>query len=196
MALIKISELTEETTPADGDFVPIVDVSTNSTKKATRTNLFKNPPLADTSITPAMLQTGTGSSWAWQSWTPTLSGRFDDAKWTKTCKYIQIGKTVFFELKLVASTTTPMSGGTTDALFTLPVTAASSYSSADKGAVIGNGGSYDSGTAIAPNLVGILNSSTTVGFIRTNALAVYTSTSPWTWTTSDEILATGFYEAA
>jgi len=137
-----------------------------------------------------------GSAWAWQSWTPTLSGRLNDGKWTKTCKYLQIGKTIFFTIKLVANAATPMDGGSTDAQFTLPVTASGNYSSADKGAVIGSGGSYDSGTAIGSNLIGIMNSSTTLGFIRTSALAAYTSTSPWTWATSDEILATGTYEAA
>lgn len=58
MALIKISDLTEETTPADGDLIPIVDVSTSATKKTTRTNLFKNPPLAANSITHTMLSAG------------------------------------------------------------------------------------------------------------------------------------------
>lgn len=55
MPIIKISDLTEKTTPADGDLIPIVDVSDNSTKKVTRENLFKNPPLQDDSITPAMV---------------------------------------------------------------------------------------------------------------------------------------------
>ena len=58
MALIKISDLSEETTPADGDLIPIVDVSTSATKKTTRTNLFKNPPLADSSIDFNMISPG------------------------------------------------------------------------------------------------------------------------------------------
>lgn len=145
----------------------------------------------------ALSNTGAfGSAWAWTSWTPTLSGRFDDADWTKTCSYVQIGKTVFFRMKLVATTAAPMGGGTTDALFTLPVTAASGYAGTDQTAGIGGGGFYDSGTAVFAATVVISSSSNAIGRIRTSALAAVTSTSPFTWTTSDEITVSGTYEAA
>lgn len=141
-----------------------------------------------------------GDNLAWQSWTPTLSGRFDNAKWTKTCKYIQIGKTVHFSFKLVASTTTPMSGGSTDAIFTLPVTAATGYTGTDQNALIGTGGIYDSGTGLYQATVGMNSSNYTSARIRfaggSGGLEAITSTAPMTWTTSDEITVTGTYEAA
>jgi hypothetical protein len=149
----------------------------------------------------ADLATSTGElGAAWASWTPTLSGRFDDAKWTKTCRYIQIGKTVHFTFKIVASTTTPMSGGTTDAIFTLPVTAATGYTGTDQNALIGTGGIYDSGTALYQATVGMNSSNYTSARIRfaggSGGLEAITSTAPMTWTTSDEITVTGTYEAA
>lgn len=55
MANIKITDLTEDTTPANNDWIETVDVSAGANKKVTRTNFFKNPPLADDSITEAML---------------------------------------------------------------------------------------------------------------------------------------------
>ncbi len=140
---------------------------------------------------------------AWASWTPTLSGRFDDAKWTKTCAYIQIGKTVHWRLKLVASTTTPMSGGSTDALFTLPVTAASGYAGSDQTAWIGGAGFYDNGTAVRGGGVYLSSSSNAIGRIRVHEVSstyltpdAITSTVPFAWTTNDEITASGTYEAA
>lgn len=51
---IAITDLTELTTPADGDILPIVDVSASATKKITRQNLFLSPPLPNDSVTPAM----------------------------------------------------------------------------------------------------------------------------------------------
>lgn len=53
MADQKISELTELTTPADGDFIPIVDVAVGGNKKISRENLagwhFLTNPLTSTS---------------------------------------------------------------------------------------------------------------------------------------------------
>jgi len=129
---------------------------------------------------------------AWLSWTPTLSGLFDNAKWTKTCKYTLIGKTVHARVKLVASTTTPMSGSG-DATFTLPLTAVD-YVPGDKSYTIGTAGVYDSGTNVFGALVSI--TSTTAAAIRSNALVTFTSTSPMTWTTNDVISFTITYESA
>lgn len=137
---------------------------------------------------------------AWQSWTPTLSGLFDDAKWTKTCKYIQIGKTVHYRLMLVASTTTPMSGAG-NPLFTLPVTAVDYAPAAGSIFVIGTGGSTDAngGTFLT---TASFNSTTTAKLRVHGAGSSYvgsdvaSSTIPFTWTTSDEITISGTYEAA
>lgn len=74
-------------------------------------------------ITPQNLLSGTGSSWVWQAWTPTVtagSGSFTTA--TGAGRYIQIGKSVFFQVSLTVTTV----GSGTGAVFTLPVTAQSS----------------------------------------------------------------------
>lgn len=154
--------------------------------------------LAVSSVTPEKLLTGTGTSWAWQSWTPTLSGRLNDAKWTKSCKYIQIGKTVFFRMYLLANSATPMDGGTAEAIFTLPVTSAT----------------YDvTGTSILANARFLAGGSASLGNVEWKttttaqfrnlvasgtylATTVITSTAPGTWADTDAIWADGFYEAA
>lgn len=137
---------------------------------------------------------------AWQSWTPTLSGRFTDAKWDKTCKYIQIGKTVIFRMKLKANTTTPMAGGSADCIFTLPVTSID-YAPGEVSYAIGSSSLLDSGTA---NFFAVPYwGSTTTGKVRIIGTgstyasnADITSTAPFTWTTNDEVLVSGWYEAA
>lgn len=154
--------------------------------------------IADSAILPKHLLTGTGSTWAWASWTPTLSGRFDDGDWTKTAFYIQMGKTVFWRMKLVATAAAPMGGGSTDAIFTLPVTARSGYAGADQTAGIGSGGIYDSGTAVFLAMVFLNSASNDSARIRsgTSGVTSITSTAPMTWTTNDEITVSGMYEAA
>lgn len=140
-----------------------------------------------------------GSGTAWTSWTPTLSGRLNDSKWTKAAAYQQFGKFVFFRIKLTASTTTPMDGGTADARFSLPVTA-TSYAPSENYLAIGSGGLYDNGTAVYPAAPIVLTSApTTTGafrYVNSTSWSALTSTAPFTWTTSDEIAGTGFYQAA
>lgn len=160
-------------------------------------NVVTTAKILDANVTNAKLATGTGEiGAAWQSWTPTLSGRFTDADWTKDCKYIKVGKTVHFRMKLTSTDATPMAGGSTDAIFTLPVTAVN-YAATENSFSIGTGGIYDASPgAIYP--VFVLITSTTVARIRyiTTGINAITSTAPMTWTTSDEITITGTYEAA
>ncbi len=175
----------------------IADLNVTTGKLAA--DAVTNAKLADASILPEQLIAGTGTTWAWQSWTPTLSGRLDDADWTKTsCKYVQIGKTVIAQLKLVATAAAPMGGGSTGALFTLPVTSTALGATADS-IPLGSAALLDSSTAVFSGIV--LHQSTTLGTIRyhnqaTAAYSSVSSTAPFTWTTNDEIMATFMYEAA
>lgn len=137
---------------------------------------------------------------AWTSWTPTLSGRLNDAKWTKDCKYMRIGKSVFFRFSITASTTTPMDGGSVGAIFTLPLTSVDyAPGSVNVYGITTFGGLYDAGTA---TLVGAATwGSTTTAIIKMlpgtdPAYTNLTSTTPFTWTTNDAIYLEGFYEAA
>lgn len=137
---------------------------------------------------------------AWVSFTPTLSGRLTDAKWDKTCAYIQIGKTVHARYRLVANTTTPMAGGTTDAIITLPVTAVN-YGASEINYAIGSAGLLDSGT-LNYDARPYWASTTTMKVRIFTASGSYTgntditSTVPFTWTTNDEITISITYEAA
>lgn len=181
------------TLPSDGQTIDAADVNNPFNAIAAVINGgVDSTNITAGGVTPNSLTSGTGTGWAWSSWTPTLSGLFTDAKWTKTCTYTQIGKTVHFKMKLVANNTSPMAGAG-DAAFTLPVTAVS-FAGGDKNYVCGSGGIYDSGTTLY-NALPIITS-TTGGVIRTAIAAAMSSTVPMTWTTSDEIVVAGTYEAA
>lgn len=140
-----------------------------------------------------------GSGTAWDTWTPTLSGRLDDGDWTKECKYIQIGKTVHFTLTLIATAAAPMGGGSaTSAVFTLPVTAAA-IPGTDTRVPMGVAFVYDASATSVFNAPLTHTSTTTATIFYWNTsqvLSGITSTAPFTWTTSDEISAIGRYEAA
>jgi hypothetical protein len=76
--------------------------------------------IADAAVTPAKLIAGTGSSWAWQTWSPTLSN-LTQGNGTIEAKYIQIGKTVYFRFTFILGTTSAVGSIPT---ITLPVTSA------------------------------------------------------------------------
>jgi hypothetical protein len=87
-------------------------------------NTVTTAAITDASVTPVKLQSGTGTDWAWDTFTPTLSGQFADAKWNKNFKYKQTGKTVNARFSFIANANTPMSGSGV-ASFTLPVSSIS-----------------------------------------------------------------------
>jgi hypothetical protein len=165
----------------------------------TTANSVTNAALATESVSNSKLITTAGDiGGAWLAWTPTLSGILNNAKWTKDCKYTQIGKTIHFRVYLKANTTTPTDGAGSGAIFTLPVTTGSLAAQVP---VIGQSGILDSGTARYTGFVEF-NSTTTarVRYIDTAAAVggdtETTSSAPFTWTTNDEIFCTGTYEAA
>lgn len=134
---------------------------------------------------------------SWTSYTPTWTN-LTVGNGTQTCAYKQIGKTVFFRMRLTFGTTTSMG---TNPFFSLPVP--SIPYPGTEAVIISNTVRYhDSGTAshlglaqisgTTQALLVLFTTSTTYGQI-TNGL---TATLPFTWTTNDEILLTGQYEAA
>lgn len=152
-------------------------------------------------LTNSNLSTSSGAlGGAWQSWTPTLSGRFTDGDWTKACKYIQIGKTVICKFSITATDATPMAGGTIDCIFTLPVTATALSNTADL-QILGMLNEFDGSSLVT--LCSVLLTSTTTAKIRSQddsatgvtGIAI-TSTTPWTWNSGDEMAGTFIYEAA
>jgi hypothetical protein len=158
-------------------------------------NAVATAKIADSAVTPAKLFTGTGSTWAWTSWTPTFSG-FPQAIGNAVldCKYIQIGKTVICRISITTGTTTTYAVvGTITG--TLPVTAVSMTATTYIGNVRINTSTAN------PGIVRIA-STTTFDIKSEGASATYlvedqfSSTVPGTWGTGSLILGTFMYEAA
>lgn len=189
-----ISSRTEDTSPASGDFLLTSDVSdSNNLKKVTVSNLFANIP--DGSVTPADLVSGTGTSWAWQSWTPTWTN-LTVGNGTNTSVYLQVGKTVFFRLSFVLGSTSSVG---TNPVATIPITSKNYdllfiYAHGNYVDVsAGNDNfpafaTYGSTTEMNLYAQGVSGSN-----VRLQGL---TSTVPFTWATGDKIGLQGFYEAA
>lgn len=201
MANKKITDLTEDTTPADNDWVETVDVSAGSNKKVSRTNFFINPPLGDGSVDPEDLVTGTGTSWPWTSWTPTNAG-ITVGNGTINAKYKQIGKTVSWIWTFTLGSTSAVASGNPN--FTLPVAASSNFQIA--AIKIASGCYYDTssggrgpfdGYYLATDKVEIYrereNASVSGDTVHNVGLS---STVPITWATGDIIHMYGTYEAA
>lgn len=191
---VSTDTITEKTSAAG---VTIDGLLVKDSKLATNDSVV-TANITDASVTNAKLATATGEpGGAWTTYTPTLSGRLNDSKWTKTCSYKQVGKTVFYKISLVASNATPMDGGSAEAIVSLPVTSINWGSPIN----IGNVRILDSGTAAYYGHAEWASTST-INVRVSNAAGTYitptviTSTVPFTWTTSDEIQIIGFYEAA
>lgn len=193
----KISDLTEDSTPASGDFVATVDVSAGASKKVALSNIIP----AGT-VTPEKLLSGTGTSWAYQSWSPTWTN-LTVGNGTLTAKYVKIGKNTKGYLILKFGSTTSISG---TVYFTLPAACSSSQLLTESSAYIqiGTTRTFDSSVPAAysgPLLMGN-NETTKVLPTMYNASATYvpdgaiTSTAPFTWATNDQLTCTFDYEAA
>lgn len=152
--------------------------------------------IADGAIQPKALVTGTGSGWAWQSWSPTPTN-FTLGNGTMTGNYIQIGKTVFCKLKIVLGSTSVMG---TNPTFTVPVTPTSYYttntimslgliSMVTAGLTYNGYVTLDAGTTYLRPLV-MKSDSTYVGQATSLTAAV-----PGAWTTSDFLYIQAIYEA-
>lgn len=157
-------------------------------------NAVTSTSIADGAVQPKALVTGTGSGWAWQSYTPTLAN-LTLGNGTLTGKYCQIGKTVVGRISFVLGSTSAVG---TSPTFTLPVTAIGGYAGNEP---LGTVFFYDSGIALYTGQL-TLFSTTVVAITASAASGSYvtnagiTSTVPFTWGTSDSILIEFMYEAA
>lgn len=153
--------------------------------------------VADGAIQPKALVAGTGSGWAWSSWSPTWTN-LTVGNGTVDCKYTQVGKTVIARVSLIFGNTTAITGSVS---MTVPVTAITYPGNASVVFPIGVINYLDSGTA---QFVGTIQfSSTTTVLLQVMGAAstyvgpaVLSSSVPMTWTTNDGIFATIIYEAA
>ncbi len=158
------------------------------------TNGIVTASITDAAVTPAKLVAGTGASWAWQSWTPTLTS-LTLGNGTVTAKYIQTGKTVFFQFRFVLGSTSAVG---TSPTISLPVTSTSDYGAND---VIGEGHLLSAGTHYSSAC--LWTSTTVMRPVAQDSSGTYlvsvttlTATVPNTWTTGDFLQLTGTYQAA
>lgn len=179
------------TTPSDGQTIDASDVATplNTIVTEINGNLDSNN-IAEGGVVPNSLTDGTGTSWAWQSWTPTYNNLVA-GNGTITAKYIQIGKTVHFRFHVVCGSTTALGNSIT---ITYPVTPAAEYGTSRT--VFGN---IQGGDVGANNYFGWVtsNASTTnMILVWNDGTAGGATTFPFTETTGDFLTVTGTYEAA
>ncbi len=152
--------------------------------------------ITDAAVTPAKLQTGTGTGWSWSSWTPTFTNLSGGT--LNFAKYIQVGKTVFFKLKY----TLAGAGVAGSVRFTFPVAANSDEFPSSGYNQIGQGAILDSGTANFNAQVNLDSTTTSAIILATQASGanvvpvLLSSTVPMTWANSDFIFVRGSYEAA
>lgn len=185
------------TLPSDGQTIDAADYNTPINTIVSEINgSLDSDNIAASGVVPNNLMTGTGTSWAWQSWTPTWTS-LTVGSGTLSAKYVQIGKTVHFRIIFEYGSGSSVGSNPT---FTLPVTHVS-YTTPGSFLQIGYGECYNVGvasynTAIRLNSTTVcqlyvLNGSTTV--VQPTAI---TSTSPFTWASGDGFAIQGTYEAA
>ena len=156
--------------------------------------------LAQNAITPNTLDSVLGTSWAWQSFTPTftLVGGGSNGNAVITGAYTQIGKTVHFWMKYVIGSSTTFSG-MTQMKATLPVTATAAWVAGNFAGVFGGGGNGAVGNAPLTNFS---TSTTDFRIVALNTASTYagffdiSSTVPGTWNIGDSLWINGVYEAA
>ena len=177
-----------ESTPGNGmtfDGLNIKDGKLNTNNSVVTLNI------TDGAVTPAKLQSGTGASWTWQPWTPVASTGGFGSSATASGKYIQIGKTVHFNLSIVVGTSANMG-----VIINLPVTAKD-----NTGYPIGQAIATDVSSSQAYNGTVRLGSTTTMTFAMfasgTNGRAdgFSNAANPFAWAAADTLLAQGTYEA-
>lgn len=180
------------TLPSDGQTIDAADYNVPiNTIVSTINGGIDSNNITDSTVTPNKLVTGTGTTWVWQSWTPTYTN-ITVGNGTVSAKYIQIGKTVFFHFQLVCGTTTSLASNTR---ITPPVTPIARY--ATSRSPIGGVMADDVGTALYS---GVSYFSTTVaemaiGWYSATA-SVITGVFPFTEASGDTLDVYGTYEAA
>lgn len=154
--------------------------------------------IAASAITPEKLLSGNGTTWVWQSWTPTWTNLTVGSA-TQSFKYARIGKGVWFRGYLTFGAGTAMG---TNPKFSLPVTALDVHKGSATGAVsIGQAYYEDNGSASYQGVTVLETTTTGILYVQ-NTSSTYlnvnqmTSTVPFTWASGDELRINGFYEAA
>ncbi len=182
------------TLPSDGDTIDASDVNNPLNAIAAVINGgIDSTNITAGGLTPANLTTGTGSSWVWQSWTPTFTNMSGG---TLTYgSYTQIGKTVFYRFKYTLAGAN-ISGNLS---FAPPVTTSSNYSldsNLGMSSLIDSATQHFQGTVQWASASSFVMRATTVSGANVIASANVNATVPFTWGAADYIAVQGFYEAA
>lgn len=188
----KFTDLASLTVADLADILAIVDTSAGTSKKITVEGLL------------LALLSATGASWGLQSWTPTLTN-ITIGNGTVTAKYQRIAGLVFYQLTIVAGSTTSSSGL---ARFSLPQVISSNYAIGSPGDAnnghIGEVVLLNASTASFPSTTRIYDADE-LSILVTNAASTYAlhtdtdmdaSAVPFQFLTGDKIFAWGFYEPA
>lgn len=149
---------------------------------------------------PKHLMTGTGSSWTWQSWTPTYTNITIGNGTVNHSVYVQIGKVVYWAWKLTIGSTTVI---TDPGLISFPVTPSSKFTTTIT-SVVGSGTYNDGGGAFFPiTCVYRTSGSSGINPCVINAGGTYatyngvaSASTPVVAAVGDIIELTGSYEAA
>lgn len=151
---------------------------------------------SNASVVPNNLIASTGTSWAWQTWSPTYTN-LTVGNGTVVAKYIQIGKTVHFKFKFTWGSTSAFTTSSNIGI-TWPVTPTSDY--LQFGAV-GIASYFD--TSASTVYSGVVTFDTTTNIrpfaIMSSAGLPYgqvNNSTPMTWATGDVFWLSGSYEAA
>lgn len=180
------------TVPSDGTTIDASDVATPLNTIVSELNgSIDSDNIASGGVVPNNLTAGTGTSWAWQDWTPSYSN-ITVGNGTVVARYTQIGKTVHFYWKLTLGSSSSIGTAPT---ISLPV----NQKNADE-KINGIASYLDNGSA---EYVGVPRNNTsdasTTRLAYTTTGAIYqnvTATAPFTFGNADRIEVVGTYEAA
>lgn len=126
-----------------------------------------------------------------QTWTPTWTNFTTGNGSLNFANYVQVGKTVYFEMRFTLGSTSAMG---TDPTFTLPIATVSSVSTQNFCYLLDAGTASYSGLAEPLNTVCYLSVMNSAGTYTTNASI--TATAPFTWGANDRIYCSGSYLVA
>jgi hypothetical protein len=188
------SDTISERTPANGvtiDSLNIKDGKLNTANSVVTANY------TDASILPEHLAASTGTSWAWQTWTPSWNS-LTIGNATQTAYYTQVGKLVVGTIKLTWGSTTSCSS---NPAFALPVANKTSHYSDDY-YFFGGVELNDVSGVRYPGSVYLDTNGTDAIFLThvvsgsNIVMSTVTATGPITWTTGDIWKIHFAYEAA